>query len=138
MEKLAQVLSCFRNITPNKTHTVLKQKYYSTKSSSGKSLCNLLVSFIKRIKVQILLSPLIVTIKVLKKKIQSYQFSTIKKEIKNDQVANYIQLATGVLFKFRIIHFLLEIIEYILRKDKKYSSINSLEFLMHLLFSSNL
>ena len=68
MEKLAQVLSCFRNITPNKTHTVLKQNYYSTKSSSGKRLCNLLVSFIKRIEVQILLSPLIVTIKLLKKK----------------------------------------------------------------------
>ena len=90
MEKLAQVLSCFRNITPNKTHTVLKQKYYSTKSSSRKSLCNLLVSFIKRIEVQILLSPLIVTIKLLKKKKnQSYQFSTIKKEIKNVQVTNY-------------------------------------------------
>ena len=68
MEKLAQVLSCFRNITPNKTHTVLKQNYYSTKSSSGKRLCNLLVSFIKRIEVQILLSPLIVTIKLKKKK----------------------------------------------------------------------
>ena len=89
MEKLAQVLSCFRNITPNKTHTVLKQNYYSTKSSSGKRLCNLLVSFIKRIEVQILLSPLIVTIKLLKKKNQSYQFSTIKKEIKNVQVTNY-------------------------------------------------
>ena len=89
MEKLAQVLSCFRNITPNKTHTVLKQKYYSTKSSSGNSLCNLLVSFIKRIEGQILLSPLIVTIKLLKK-IQSYQFSTIKKGIKNVQVTNYI------------------------------------------------
>ena len=137
MEKLAQVLSCFRNITPNKTHTVLQQNYYSTKSSSGKRLCNLLVSFIKRIEVQILLSPLIVTIKLLKKK--KSKLPILNHKERNKKCSSYqLQLATSVLFKFRIIHFLLEIIEYILRKDKKYSSINSLEFLMHLLFSSNL
>ena len=137
MEKLAQVLSCFRIITPNKTHTVLKQNYYSTKISSGKSLCNLLVSFIKRIEVQILLSPLIVTIILLKKK--NSKLPILNHKERNKKCSSYqLQLATSVLFKFRIIHFLLEIIEYILRKDKKYSSINSLEFLMHLLFSSNL